>query len=94
MPKTAHVPGSEMKWNQTASRLLRAELVLRGISYSDLAAKISSLGLRTTPASIANKLARGTFSFTFFLICMHAIGAQQINIPRDLGGLKNGRSGD
>jgi hypothetical protein len=82
----------ETAWRQGASRLLRAQLVLRGFSYSELASKVSALGAHETKASIANKLSRGSFSCAFFLMCLHAIDTHQIDIPRGLRELEDGGS--
>jgi hypothetical protein len=42
-------------------------------TYSELAKKLIKQGLKETEASIANKLARGTFPATFFLACIPAM---------------------
>lgn len=64
-------------WKKRASRLLRAELKLRGMSYADLARRVNELGGHETVASISNKVSRGAFSFAFFLMCQEALPQEQ-----------------
>lgn len=93
MAGTPRASPIETSCKQTASRLLKAELVLQGLSYEDLATKVASLGAHETRASIANKLSRGTFSAAFFLMCMQAIGVQHVNVPKNPREAENGISG-
>jgi hypothetical protein len=82
----------ETRWNNAASRLLKGELVTRGVSYAQLAQRLTQTGLRETQASIANKLSRGTFTLAFFLSCMEALDVEQISLTTVLGELRLGRS--
>ena len=65
-----------------ASTILRANLQLARMSHSDLQAALATLGVQQSPASIAMKLSRGTFSAAFFLQCLVAMGVEQILIPQ------------
>ena len=73
-------PGKTVNWENETRRILRAELVRRGITYAMLARRLQSIGIRETERSIANKMSRGTFSFAFFLQCMSALGVQTLHI--------------
>ena len=68
-----------MNWENEARRILRAELVRRGITYQRLAGRLQALGLKETERSVANKMSRGTFSFAFVLQCLAAIGANSVS---------------
>lgn len=69
-----------MDWNIEAKRVLRTELVRRGITYRVLSEMLEKIGVIETERSIQGKIARGTFSFTFFLQCMKAMGAKKVEL--------------
>lgn len=59
------------QWNQLAAQIIKSELTKRGMKYHDLARHLKLMGINETQASIASKLSRGTFSFTFVMqVCM------------------------
>ncbi|QBN19360.1 DUF6471 domain-containing protein [Flavobacterium nackdongense] len=67
-------------WNDKAKRLLKSELVRRGISNADLANLLEQIGIEETKSSIDSKICRGTFSASFFLQCLTVIGCEKIEI--------------
>lgn len=67
-------------WNDKVKRLLKSELVRRGISNSDLANMLEQIGIVETKSSIDSKISRGTFSASFFLQCLTVIGCEKIEI--------------
>lgn len=67
-------------WNDKVKRLLKSELVRRGISNSDLAGMLEQIGIEETKSSIDSKISRGTFSASFFLQCLTVIGCEKIEI--------------
>jgi hypothetical protein len=67
-------------WNERASRYLKAELKRQGVTYDDLAARLSAIGFQETKASISNKISRGTFTAAFFLAALRAAGVQVVRI--------------
>jgi hypothetical protein len=67
-------------WNDKVKRLLKSELIKRGISNSDLVILLSNIGVQETKASIDSKISRGTFSACFFLQCLTVIGCNKIEI--------------
>ena len=67
-------------WEDRARLFLKAEIKRADITYEELAKRLEGHGLKENAASIANKLARGTFAATFFLVTMKAIGREQVNI--------------
>ena len=69
-----------MNWKMEARRALRVELVRKEISYKVLAALLEKIDVHETERSIQNKMARGTFSFAFFLQCMKAIGTTKVDL--------------
>lgn len=67
-------------WNNKVKRLLKSELVKRGISNTDLVLLLKKIDVEETKASIDSKISRGTFSACFFLQCLSAIGCNKIEI--------------
>ena len=72
----------EIDWKEQASGVLKGYLARRNVKYHDLARALQAMGIDENHNSIANKLSRGTFSFTFFLQCMYAlrIDAVELNL--------------
>jgi Domain of unknown function (DUF6471) len=65
---------SEREWAERASAFLKHKLREGEITYVELAKRLKKHGFRAeTEASIANKLARGSFPATFFLACLAAL---------------------
>ncbi len=69
-----------MNWTDKPKRILKSELIRRGISNADLALMLSKIGVHETKASIDSKISRGTFSACFFLQCLTVIGCNKIEI--------------
>lgn len=67
-------------WNKQAANLLKAELTRLGIGYEELIEQLKAIGIEESYKGIAAKINRGTFSFTFFMQCMKAIGINQIRL--------------
>jgi hypothetical protein len=67
-------------WDDKAKRLLKSELVKRGVSNTDLVLLLNEIGVEETKAGIDSKISRGSFSATFLLQCLTVIGCQKIEI--------------
>lgn len=72
------------KWNELSKRLLKAELVKRGISHDELATRLNRIGINETKSSIDSKICRGTFSASFLHQCLYVIGCQNLIIENQL----------
>ena len=71
---------TEADWAERVSWHLKAELKKAGITY-DLANLLKKQGFKDeTKATISSKLARGTFTATFFLASLVAIGCEAIRL--------------
>lgn len=68
------------EWAEKAKRLLRREMVGRGITYDDLTAKLAEIGIEETPENIRNKVSRGKFMASFMLQCLRAIGVDTLRL--------------
>lgn len=68
------------EWVDRTRRFLKAELKRRGVTYDELARRLSGMGVPETKASIASKISRGTFTAAFLLESMKAIGCPAIRV--------------
>jgi uncharacterized protein DUF6471 len=50
------------------------------MTYADLARELNAHGLEETEGAIGAKLARGTFSVTFFLACLTVLGIEAVQL--------------
>ncbi|MEY3240310.1 MAG: hypothetical protein RIR11_1748 [Bacteroidota bacterium] len=66
----------EIDWNEKAKRLLKSELVRRGINTEDLVSLLEDIHVFETKSSIDSKISRGTFSAAFLIQVLNAIGCQ------------------
>ena len=74
-------PKSDKEWADRTARYVKAQLKRHDITYDELAERLKPLGYEgETRASIANKLARGTFPAPFLLAAMAAIEEAAIKI--------------
>jgi hypothetical protein len=72
---------TETERAEKASRYLKVELKRVGITYAGLANLLKKNGFRDeTKAVVSNKLARSTFTATFFLASLVAIGCQAVRL--------------
>lgn len=67
-------------WDDKAKRLLKSELVKRGVSNTDLVLLLKEIGIVETKGSVDSKISRGSFSATFLLQCLIVIGCHKIDI--------------
>jgi hypothetical protein len=67
-------------WNNKVKRILKSELVKRGVSTEDLVVLLNQNGIEETKSSIDSKISRGTFSAAFFMQCLYVMGCTKIEI--------------
>ena len=68
------------EWEAKAKGLLKAELKRKGVTYAQLAEKLSEMGAHETEPNIRNKLARGKFTAAFMLQCLEAVGTKDLRL--------------
>lgn len=71
---------TDAEWQARAKNLVKAELKRRGVSYKELAEKLTAMGLPDSERNISNKLSRGSFTAVFLLQVMEAIGCQVLRL--------------
>jgi hypothetical protein len=74
------MPAKEKELADKVRRFLKAELKRAEVSYKELAERLTAHGLEETEVGIASKLSRGTFSATFLLACLAALGLQGVSL--------------
>jgi hypothetical protein len=67
-------------WNNKVKRILKSELIKRGVSTDDLVVLLNENGCTETKSSVDSKISRGTFSASFFMQCLFVIGCTKIEI--------------
>jgi 3-mercaptopyruvate sulfurtransferase SseA len=65
---------------ERARLFIKAEIKRANLTYDELAERLKKHGFNENSPSIANKLARGTFSATFLLAVLKAIGKENVNL--------------
>lgn len=71
---------TDIDWTLRAKNLLKAELKRRGVSYRELAEKLTAMGIPETERNIANKISRGGFTGAFLIQCLTAVGASNLRL--------------
>jgi hypothetical protein len=71
---------AEIDWTARAKNLLKAELKRRGVSYRDLAEKLTAIGVPENERNLSNKISRGGFTAAFFLQCLTAVGCTTLRL--------------
>ncbi len=71
---------ADIDWTARAKNLLKAELKRKGVSYRELAEKLTAMGIPESERNIANKISRGGFTAAFLLQCLEAVGARDLRL--------------
>jgi hypothetical protein len=71
---------AEQEWADRIKRYLKGELKHAGVTYEELAQRMTQMGLEETKVSVASKLSRGGFGATFFLTAMKAINKDVVRL--------------
>jgi len=71
---------AERELVERMKRFVKAELKRADVTYEELAQRLRDMGHNETKVSVANKLSRGTFSATFFIAVMRAVGRENVNL--------------
>lgn len=62
--------------------LLKSEMKRRSLTYADLMSRLADQGIVETEANLRNKISRGSFTATFFMQCLMAMGCDRLDINR------------
>ncbi len=67
-------------WKRRSKRLIKSELIKRGVSHEELAKRLNQLGIEETKSSIDSKISRGTFSAAFLLQSLYVLECDFLQI--------------
>lgn len=68
------------EFEDLAKNILKGELKRRGITYAQLAERLTRIGVHETERNLNNKISRGGFSAAFLFQVMIAIEAKEIRL--------------
>jgi hypothetical protein len=92
MPKTLGIDaGLAREARDWASRILQMSMMYRELSYRELADRLNAMRVEENERNLRNKIGRGEFSASFFLICLKAMEMDHLRIA-DWAWLANTRS--
>lgn len=78
MVAKAHPVNAE--YETKAKNLLKGELKRRGVTYAQLAERLTALGVAENERNLNNKISRGGFTAAFLLQCLAAVGAPGLRL--------------
>lgn len=70
----------QLEWRNKAKGIIKSEIALRNLSYSDVAQQLKAIGIEETPQNLSNKISRGAFGADFMLQVLTAIGCKKIQV--------------
>ena len=71
---------TEDEYGERAKRVLRTEMVKRGVGYDELAERLTTLGLPETAVNLRNKVSRGKFTAAFLLAVCEALDVPSLRL--------------
>lgn len=69
-----------VEYETRAKNLLKAELKRRGVTYAQLAERLSAMDIHETERNLNNKISRGGFSAAFLLQCLEAAEVRSLQL--------------
>jgi len=79
MPARKSDPAT-VEYETRAKNLLKGELKRKGITYAQLAEKLTAVGVTENERNLNNKISRGGFTMAFFMQCMEAIEVNEFRL--------------
>jgi Domain of unknown function (DUF6471) len=67
-----------VEYETRAKNLLKGELKRHGVTYAQLAERLTEIGIHENERNLNNKISRGGFTAAFLLQCLDAIGAVNV----------------
>jgi hypothetical protein len=94
MPKTLGIdPALSREARHWASRILQMSMMYRELNYRELTDRLNELHVEENERNLRNKISRGEFSASFFLLCLKAMEMDHLRIA-DWAWLANLRGPD
>lgn len=67
-----------VEYEARAKNLLKGELKRKGVTYAQLAEKLSGIGVAENERNLNNKISRGGFTAAFLMQCLTVIESKNI----------------
>ncbi len=67
-------------WGKIVSKILKAELAKRGLSYIELVDKLSAIGVSIKVEDLRGRISRGNFSAALFVQCIKAMDIKNLQL--------------
>ena len=74
---------ADAEWAIEATRVLRAEMVRRGITYQQLSKNLAAIGVQQSPTSLRMAIPKGRYRALLLLQCLKAIGCRTLRLAED-----------
>ena len=71
---------ANVEYEEKAKNVLKGELKRKGVTYAQLAEKLTAIGVTETERNLNNKVSRGGFSAAFLLQCLEVIGSHEVRL--------------
>lgn len=68
------------QWRTVLTRMIRSEMVKRGITYADLSARLQRLDIKQSEANLRNKISKGIMGADLLLQILVAMEASEIRV--------------
>jgi hypothetical protein len=67
-------------WYAISSKILRAEMAKRKITYEDLVNKLQAIGVQINVGNLRVRVSKGAFSAALLIQCLRAMGIKNLSI--------------
>ena len=65
---------------ETIHRLLRSQMVLKGVDYNDLSHRLADIGVKQSAANLRSKVNHGTLGAQLFVFIQIALGVNALEV--------------
>lgn len=72
-----------VEYETRAKNLLKGELKRRGVTYAQLAEKLSAIGVTENERNLNNKISRGGFTAAFLIQCLVVVGTSNFRLDEN-----------
>jgi predicted AAA+ superfamily ATPase len=69
-----------VEYEAKAKNLLKGELKRKGVTYAQLAAKLTDIGVSENERNLNNKISRGGFTAAFLIQCLSVLGVSALRL--------------
>lgn len=67
---------------ETLKRLIRSQMVLKGMEYKELANRLEKMGIHQTPGTLRTKITTGTLGGQLLLAILISIGMRTLDLEQ------------